>query len=848
MNPKRTQEAEKIYSSALAREPYQRAAFLSESCAHDSELLREVEALLAQSSAASVTATLPSEASPPPQSSSLATGLAPGQTLGPYRIESLLGVGGMGRVFLAVDTRLGRKVAIKISTERYGGRFEREARAISALNHPHICTLYDVGSLPSGFSYLVTELVEGETLRDWLKRAPSPERCIEVARQVLEALRAAHGAGIVHRDLKPANIMVRFDGYVKVLDFGLAKRFAVAEKGTTADLSLPGQVVGTVAYMSPEQIQGHDVGPASDLFAFGIILYEMLTGEHPWPRKGVNVDTLHAILHDDPPPMRAATAAGWVPIVDKLLRKDSGKRYASASQVLDALALGTTSQAAAETKRESHAPTRLIVLPFRILRPHEASDFLAFSLPDAITNSLTAVDSLVVRSTMAASRFVKSPELDVAEIAEKLQVEAILTGTLLSDGENLRVSTQLIEAPSGTILWSHTSKASLRDIFQLQDDLVDRVVQSLTLSVTPHERQALKRDVPASAISYELFLRANQLALSRYDTEGLLLARDLYLRSVEEDPNHAPAWAALGRVFRLIGKYASGDLKENFTRAEEAFQKAFALNPELALAHNYYTSLQTDLGKPIEAMERLLKRAKKHRHDPNLFAGLVHACRYCGLLEESLAAERLARALDTQVRTTVPYTLLNQGDCQQALHACVNLGDWVVQMQCLTELGRGAEVKLVPVATYTGGLRQEECFARFQIELGHGDFAAGLAALEQVLSLPGAVLNDPEGVFWLARSFALVNQPQRALDFLSKSLDHGYGCLHMLLHYRGFAALRADPRFADLTARAGVLQARARTAFLENDGEHLLEMKPERKPAEPPPALLSSPPSSQIDR
>jgi serine/threonine protein kinase len=181
----------------------------------------------------------------------------------------------MGAVYEALDTRLNRKVAVKVCQERFSGRFEREARAISALNHPNICTLHDVGP-----NYLITELVEGETLRDWLRMSPDPERCLEVARQVLEALGAAHRAGVVHRDLKPQNIMVRFDGYVKVLDFGLAKRMpaGAAEMQSTAtlDVSIPGQMLGTFAYMSPEQIQGQEVDQRSDLFAFGIILYEML--------------------------------------------------------------------------------------------------------------------------------------------------------------------------------------------------------------------------------------------------------------------------------------------------------------------------------------------------------------------------------------------------------------------------------------------------------------------------------------------------------------------------------------------------------------------------------------------
>src|SRR5215469_8287560 len=251
--------------------------------------------------------------------------LAPGMKIGPYEIQDLLGTGGMGEVYRARDTRLERTVAIKILPPHLADdptlrqQFEREARAISALNHPHICTLYDVGSLPSGASYMVTELVQGETMREWLKRSPRPERNIEIARQVLDALRAAHGAGIVHRDLKPANIMVRFDGYVKVLDFGLAKRVPGAGgltiEDTATGVSAPGQIMGTVAYMSPEQILGQELDQRSDLFAFGIILYEMIAERHPWPHTST-VDTMHAILHDSAP----AVESPWTGVLDKLLR------------------------------------------------------------------------------------------------------------------------------------------------------------------------------------------------------------------------------------------------------------------------------------------------------------------------------------------------------------------------------------------------------------------------------------------------------------------------------------------------------------------------------------------------
>ena len=359
MNPDRWRQIEHLYHSALGQEPTLRHAFLSDACRDDADLRREVESLLAQSGYTEelVDQTASAAAN---DLASKRTILDAGETLGPYKILELLGRGGMGEVYLAVDTRLHRKVAIKISQERFSGRFEREARAISALNHPNICTLYDVGP-----NYLVTELVEGETLSDLLKRAPSLERCLDIARQVLEALGAAHRAGIVHRDLKPQNIMVRFDGYVKVLDFGLAKRTPAAagarieSTATIVDVTVLGQVLGTVAYMSPEQILGQEMDERSDLFAFGVILYEMLTGQHPWPRTS-HVDIMHAILHDDPPEVDAASLGGvaLAPVLQKLLRKKTAERYPSAEATSEAL---TASAVRASSVTKGTSPQKSVL-------------------------------------------------------------------------------------------------------------------------------------------------------------------------------------------------------------------------------------------------------------------------------------------------------------------------------------------------------------------------------------------------------------------------------------------------------------------------------------------------------
>ncbi len=289
--------------------------------------------------------------------------------------------------------------------------------------------------------------------------------------------------------------------------------------------------------------------------------------------------------------------------------------------------------------------TRLIVLPFRILRPDPDTDFLAFSLPDAVTSSLSGLDALVVRSSIVASRFGSGP-LDPKVIAAEADVDFVLTGSLLRSAEQLRVSTQLTEVPSGTLRWSHSSQVSLGDIFSVQDELATRIVDSLSVPLTTREHGMLKRDVPSSARAYEYYLRGNQLSL---DSKQWSVAQDLYLRCVEADPRYAPAWARLGRTYHVIGKYVDSDARESMDRAEMAFTRALDLNPELPLAHKLYAQLEVDLGRAEHAMARLLKRAPAA--DSELFAGLVSACQVLRTAR-SLDRRRFARSTS---RTASPH-------------------------------------------------------------------------------------------------------------------------------------------------------------------------------------------------
>lgn len=303
--------------------------------------------------------------------------------------------------------------------------------------------------------------------------------------------------------------------------------------------------------------------------------------------------------------------------------------------------------------------SRVIVLPFRVLRPDPETDFLAFSLPDALTTSLSGLKSLVVRSSLVASRFSGAPQ-DFKAIAAEADVDLIVTGTLLSAGNEIRVTAQLTDAANGTLVWSHSTQTSIGSVFRLQDELTERVVNALSLPLTAREQRILRQDVPSDPKAYEYYLRGNQFS---HDPKQWSAARDLYLRCVEADPCYAPAWARLGRMHHVMAKYLTTGAKEGLERAEAALRQALDLNPDLAIAHKSYAQLEVDLGRAGDAMTRLLPRAQGGG-DPEVFTGLVSPLRYNGLLESScsgaLACDRL-RAEDPNERPA--YVVSSERQC-----------------------------------------------------------------------------------------------------------------------------------------------------------------------------------------
>jgi eukaryotic-like serine/threonine-protein kinase len=584
--------------------------------------------------------------------------------IGHYQIERKLGEGGMGVVYAARDQRLERTIALKTlsalsedPTARQ--RLWREAKAAASVNHPNICQVYEIGE-DAGRLFIAMELLEGESLAERLRRGPlSASEAVPIALGILAALSALHNRAIVHRDLKPSNVFLTPHG-VKLLDFGLARPELDGSFDPANAVTRPGLVMGTPRYMAPEQVTGETIDGRSDLFAAGAILFEMLAGRPAFSGRTI-VDVLHATKYEQPP---ALTGSPAVVAVDRVIRramaKRPGDRPASAEAMAEELR-STRDVDSGATPGLAQALTRLVVLPFRVLRPDPETDFLAFSLPDAIATSLTRSPSLIVRSSAVAARF-GSEAPDLKALAAEADVDRVVMGTLLRAGDQLRAAAQLVEAPGGTLLTSHTVQSSLGDLFRLQDDIARRVSEALALPLSGGLTSPTP-DAPHDPRAYELYLRANELART-YD--GLPAARDLYQQCLELDPRFAPAWAHLGRCHRVIGKYIEA-APDSETRAEDAFRRALGLSPRLTVAHKFYANLEADIGHAQGAVVRLVEEAGRHGNDPELFAGLVHACRYCGLYEQSIGAHLEARRLDPNVPTSFDQTLLMAGDIDRLM-------------------------------------------------------------------------------------------------------------------------------------------------------------------------------------
>ena len=728
----------------------------------------------------------------------------------------------MGVVYEADDERLKRTVALKLMLalghdETARRRFWREARAAASVNHPHVCQVYEVGE-DAGTLFIAMELLEGEPLNKALRRGPmNVDQALPIAADMLEALGAIHANGIVHRDLKPSNVFLATHG-VKLLDFGLARPELQTTQDSLDSLTRSGAIFGTPGYMAPELITGDPVDARTDLFAVGAILFEMLAGRPAFGGRTA-IAVVNATLTEQPPALAGSPAVAAVDrVIRRALSKNPEGRPASTQAMADELN-AVRSVGGHDAPAMARTLTRVVVLPFRVLRPDPEIDFLAFSLPDAITTSLAGMGSLIVRSSATAAKFAgEAPDIKV--LAAEADVDRVVMGTLLRSGDQLRAATQLVEAPDGTLLTSHTVQSPLGDLFRMQDDIARRVVESLALPLTG-ERVSPSPDAPHNPRAYELYLRANGLART-YD--GMPSARALYEQCLELDPDFAPAWARLGRCHRIIGKYID-PAPDSDRRAEDAFVRAIALNPRLSLAHKFYANLEADTGRAREGLVRLLTEATRHGNDAELFAGLVHACRYAGLFDESMAAHTEAKRLDPTIGTSFLQTLLMKRAIDQLVDHTTDRvpggGDDGIRVIGLGFAGRRDEAR--HVLAHLAQVVPTETFKMWRLHLDawlDGRVADMLSTLQ--IFMPLKIFDDPEAIFQEGWMFCDVGEHQRGLEFLQRAVARGYFPAETLTTWPQFDALRNDAAFKALLADAEAGRELARAAFQQAGGERLL--------------------------
>src|SRR5438874_2612893 len=638
MTPAQLQTIEEIFYAALEQDSNNVARFLETACGGDELLRRKVEALLAsrqrvgtfiEDSALGIAARIIENGQ---------ADLLVGQTFGHYKISQRIGTGGMGDVYLATDVTAGRKAALKLLPARFTDdaerlkRFQQEARAVVALNHPNILTVYEIGEDHSTH-YIASELIEGETLRQRLARGRMQVgEALDVAVQVASALAAAHEAGIVHRDINPGNIMLRPDGYVKVLDFGIAK---LAEQEAPATMPKDealllvetnlGSILGTVPYMSPEQACGAPADKRTDIWSLGVALYEMVTGHAPFagdtPR-----EVMTSIVDKEPPPLTSyirRIPAELRQIIGKALRKDRTERYQSAGEMLQALKnlrhklelravpswLRWTRSPAAlvlvllvaalalalpfyrhqNVTTNSPSEKSVAVLPFENLSKDEENAFFAGGVQDEILTNLAKVADLKVISRTSVMKYKGGPERNLRDIAKALGVAHVMEGSVQRAGGRVRVSAQLIDARSDTHLWAGRYDRELADVFTIQTEIAQRIADQLRAKLSPAEKAAIVERPTTDPVAYAYYTKAREMdTWSNWegDEKNLNQKVELLEKATQRDPNFALAYCALAKTqIDLSSIVGEPDNRKHLELAKKAAEAALRVRPDLGEAH-----------------------------------------------------------------------------------------------------------------------------------------------------------------------------------------------------------------------------------------------------------------------
>ena len=870
MNNEQWQEVERLYHLTLEKQPKDRAAFLVQACDGDEALRREVESLLAYEEQAADFIESPAlEVAARAMSAQPSRTVAVGDAIKQYRIVSKIGEGGMGEVYLAEDTSLRRKVALKflpftLTKDRAQlHRFEKEARAVAALTHPNVCTIHEVIQTEQDRHCIVMEYVDGMTLRQRMATERlTVNEALNIASQIAEVLSSAHAAGIVHRDIKPENVMLRRDGYIKVLDFGLAKLVTAPsvpansqdETRAVDPKTLPGMVLGTVAYMSPEQARGLPVDARTDIWSLGVVLYEMVAGRKPF-EGSTATDVIISIVARDPEPLTkfAPEAVGLQPIVTKALAKDQAERYQNAEHLVDDLknlklagtgadqnkkaamsrrtwailfsllaliAIGVLSFTWLTRNSGTAAPPRpeirsVAVLPISNLSGDASQDYFVDGMTETLIAGLSKVAALRVTSRTSVMQFKGSPKR-LPDIAAELGVDAIVEGSVQRFGDTMQFNVRLIDAATEQQLWNGQYRRELRDVLVVQNEIATAVTQAIQIKLTPQEQSRLTKARPINPQAYDDYLRGRYYLNSQTKADNETAIQSLN-RAVAIDPEFASAWAELAQAYVWKLFLFAPDEKDLNEKAFVAVEKALTLDPDLPEA---YLARGRLLWTPSNHFPHD-RAIQEYRHalalNPSLDEArnqLAVVLNHVGLLDE--AHEELRKALaanpaNNLARFRVGETLLFEGKYEEALNALRNvppdsnpslIGHQIVL--ALFSLGRKAEAAAT-VEKFLKDYPEDNrgLFTSLQAILAASDGQQGLAEekIQLAIERGKGFGHFHHTAYHIALAYAIMNKQEEAINWLESTADSGFPCYVLFETDHNLDNLRQNPRFKAFLAK-----------------------------------------------
>lgn len=780
-----------------------------------------------------------------------------GVTLGRYCILHKLGAGGMGEVWEAEDTRLGRNVAVKVLPEAVASdpdrlaRFEREARAVAALSHPNIVAIHDFGT-DRGVTFAVTELLRGGTLGRALRAGPLPQAtALAYARQIADALAAAHGRGIVHRDLKPENIFITRDGRVKVLDFGLARivqpvSSRAATKTVEAPLTRAGALLGTIGYMAPEQLCGEPVDHRADIFAFGCVLYEMLAGRSPFPADTAT-EIGAAVLAGFPPRLHAIDPA-IERIVMRCLEKRPEDRVQSARELAAGLDLAAASPGAPAPSAPRRTRTALAVvaaviimaaavvatrvagvrqragsagtpaairsiavLPLANFSGDPKQEYFADGMTEALITGLAQIGAMDVISRTSVMQY-KGSEKALPQIAHELGVDGILEGSVTKAGDRVRITVQLIRGATDRHLWAQSYDRPLRNVLDLQSEVARDVAREIHVVLTPDEQRRLTRSRPVDPAAHDLFLKA-YLEAKTLTSRGLEGGAADLQRAIDIDPQFAQAYAGLGMVYGNMTYVSGVPPRVVFPKAKGAAEKALDLDPDLALTRTLrgWIALVYEWDWALAETEcrRGVELAPGSADARQILSYMLAAT---GRHEEAIAEARRATRLDplsplaAQHLGMMLYLSRRFDEAEAQLKSVTALypGLWLgYQRLAITQMARGELDAALVSAKRAFDLAGEGSVRRDRATLASlyalsGRRAEALALLSELRKIAQTAYVPPTD---FARLYVALGDPDRAIAELERAYEVRDGDMFMLNELPYFDPLRDDPRFQEIIRR-----------------------------------------------